>query len=291
MKKFTKFSLATIAVLGLSSGAYAVTSIDAGTGGTFTTANAADTLTVTASGGTTINSDVALNGELTNADDIFINADAGPGGYGGYGGVILQKADTTLMEVNENSDGGTHIYTNTTMDGNLYFSSYSDPQIQAPDNLILNVDSGVDGYGGYGSLYVQKADITLMSVGESTDGGTQIFTTTTMYDDLDMTGNQIHNVAPGTVGTDAVNLNQLNGIENDMSKGIAAATALANIPQVEAGKKASIGLGYGHYNGENALAIGGSWHFGAQSDGIMKVSVGTGGSGETAVGAGASWSW
>lgn len=288
MKKFTKFSLATIAVLGLSSGAYAVTSIDAGTGGTFTTANAADTLTVTASGGTTINSDVALNGELTNADDIFINADAGPGGYGGYGGVILQKADVTLMEVNENSDGGTHIYTNTTMDGNLYFSSYSDPQIQAPDNLILNVDSGVDGYGGYGSLYVQKADITLMSVGENTDGGTQIFTTTTMYDDLDMTGNQIHNVAPGTVGTDAVNLNQLNDVENDMSKGVAAATALANIPQVDQGKTYSLGIGYGHYNGENALAVGGSWRY--NTDGIVKASLGTGGSGAV-VGIGTAMSW
>ncbi|MDD3774496.1 MAG: YadA-like family protein [Sulfurovaceae bacterium] len=226
MKKVTKFSLAAMAVLGLSSGAYAATSIDAGIGGTFTTANTTDTLTVTASGGTTINSDVALNGELTNADDIIINADAGPGGSGGYGGVILQKDSSTLAKFDENGDGGT-----------------------------------------------------------------QIYTTTTMYDDLDMDGNQIHGVAAGTSGMDAVNLNQLNNLEDDMSKGIASTTAIANIPQVEAGKKAAIGLGYGHYNGENAIAAGASWHFGAQSDGIMKVSVGTGGSGETAVGAGASWSW
>jgi hypothetical protein len=52
MKKFTKFSLATVTVLGLSSGAYAVTNVDVGVGGGFTTLNAADTLTVTATGGT-----------------------------------------------------------------------------------------------------------------------------------------------------------------------------------------------------------------------------------------------
>ncbi|MGW8169889.1 MAG: YadA-like family protein [Sulfurovaceae bacterium] len=225
MKKFTKFSLATVTVLGLSSGAYAVTNVDVGVGGGFTTANAADTLTVTATGGTFI------------SDNVYM------------------------------TDGA---------------------QIVSPDDLIINIDAGPGGYGGYGNLIIQKADTTLMNINETSDGGTEIYTTTTMYDDLDMTDNQIHGLAPGTLGTDAVNLNQLNGIENDMSKGIAAATALANIPQVDQGKTYSLGIGYGHFNGENALAIGGSWRY--NTDGIMKVSVGTGGSGAT-VGVGTAMSW
>jgi len=64
MKKVTKFSLAAMAVLGLTSGAYAATNIDAGVGGTFTTVNAADTLTVTATGGTFVSDDVTVGGTV-----------------------------------------------------------------------------------------------------------------------------------------------------------------------------------------------------------------------------------
>ncbi|MBN2721847.1 MAG: YadA C-terminal domain-containing protein, partial [Campylobacterales bacterium] len=335
-----------------------------------------------------------LNGELTNADDIFINADAGPGGYGGYGGVILQKADTTLMTIGEDFTYDVNIYTNTyiasggtpflfdtagmilesgtgagigytnslgnthglwvdgsqtmlsggtnssvltladgdaggttltvggsdittinptvfsaTTDAYGYYANtvvgsganwgdtttiqgygadlnlgYGQATLSADNDVVLNVNNNGMSYGGL-VVYDVGYATTVMEIYSNAQGGSDLYST------LDMNGNQIHGLAAGTVGTDAVNLNQLNNLENDMSKGIAATTAIANIPQVEAGKKASVGLGYGHYNGENAIAAGASWHFGAASNGIMKVSVGTGGSGETAVGAGASWSW
>lgn len=434
MKKFTKFSVVTIAMLGLSSPVFAISAIELGTGGVTTTVGTANAISLNASGGgpvpavpantvnifapagTFISDDVTVGGviygdnnpynslnlntsfydvTLQAEDDLFLNADST--GFG-YGGVVLQKNGTTLARFDENSDGGTNIYTDTFINtggtfmdpstaslglesgvgagigytnslGNLHglwtdethteisggtnsstwnladgdaggatltvggsdimtidqtvFSATSDAfgynsvvtvgsnvsdsntvvqsggaelnlgvqnaSLSADNNIVLTANT--DG-GASGAVIIDKQGYsTLMSIDDNSHFGTQIFTTTTMYDDLDMTGNQIHGLAPGTAGTDAVNLNQLNDIENDMSKGIAATTAIANIPQVEAGKKASVGLGYGHYNGENAIAAGASWHFGAQSDGIMKVSVGTGGSGETAVGAGASWSW
>jgi hypothetical protein len=413
MKTFTKFSLAAVAVLGMSSGAYAATNIDAGVGGTFTTVNTADTLTVTATGGTFVSDDVTVGGTiygdnnpynslnlntsfydvtLQAEDDLFLNSDSFDGGYGG---IIMQKAGITLMEVNENSDDGTNIYTNTYIatggvygtpntaalglesgtgagigywdaDGDLHgfgvdgtaaimsggtnssvltladgdaggttltvsgsditsinqtvFSatsdafgynsvvtvgsalsdstttvqgggadltlSGSDATLSADNDIVLNVNNDGASYGG---LVVNDMGISgavpLMEIYSNAQGGSDLYST------LDMNGNQIHGVAAGTVGTDAVNLNQLNDLEDDMSKGIAATTAIANIPQVEAGKKASVGLGYGHYNGENAIAAGASWHFGAASQGIMKVSIGTGGSGETTGGVGAAWSW
>ncbi|MCK9453510.1 MAG: YadA-like family protein [Bacteroidales bacterium] len=182
---------------------------------------------------------------------------------------------------------GSALYDSTTtvQGGGADLTLSSSQAVLSSDNdIVLNANNNGMSYGGVVINDVGNSE-TIMEIYSNAQGGTDLYST------LDMNGNQIHGVAAGTAGTDAVNLNQLNDIENDMSKGIAATTAIANIPQVEAGKKASVGLGYGHYNGENALAIGGSWHFGAQSDGIMKVSVGTGGSGETAVGAGASWSW
>jgi hypothetical protein len=73
---------------------------------------------------------------------------------------------------------------------------------------------------------------------------------------------QITNVAAGTQGTDAVNLNQMNsavgGIARKAYSGIAAATALTMIPDVDANKTLSLGIGGGTFQGYAATAIGGT---------------------------------
>jgi len=103
---------------------------------------------------------------------------------------------------------------------------------------------------------------------------------------------QITNVAAGTQGTDAVNLNQLNsatsGIARKAYSGIAAATALTMIPDVDANKTLSIGIGGGTFQGYAATAIGGT----ARITQNIKVRVGAGWSAAgTTVGAGASYQW
>jgi autotransporter adhesin len=103
---------------------------------------------------------------------------------------------------------------------------------------------------------------------------------------------QITNVAPGTQGTDAVNLNQMNsavgGIARKAYSGIAAATALTMIPDVDANKTLSIGIGGGTFQGYAATAIGGT----ARITQNIKVRVGAGWSAAgTTVGAGASYQW
>jgi len=99
-------------------------------------------------------------------------------------------------------------------------------------------------------------------------------------------------VAAGTQGTDAVNLNQMNsavgGIARKAYSGIAAATALTMIPDVDANKTLSIGIGGGTFQGYAATAIGGT----ARITQNIKVRVGAGWSAAgTTVGAGASYQW
>jgi autotransporter adhesin len=77
------------------------------------------------------------------------------------------------------------------------------------------------------------------------------------------------NVAPGVNGTDAVNLNQLNGAVGGVQKqindtarsaysGIAAATALALLPSSRPGDRLTMGIGAATYHGYQAVAIGAS---------------------------------
>ncbi|MFM0061160.1 YadA-like family protein, partial [Paraburkholderia phytofirmans] len=131
---------------------------------------------------------------------------------------------------------------------------------------------------------------------------------------------QVTNVAAGTATTDAVNVGQLNdaigsavgnlpagmtakdytdkqisSVQNSVSQvaksayaGIAAATALTMIPDVDQGKTIAVGIGGGTYKGEQAVALGVSARITENLK--MKVGAGTSSSGTT-VGLGASYQW
>ncbi|MBC8742557.1 hemagglutinin, partial [Paraburkholderia sp. UCT31] len=125
---------------------------------------------------------------------------------------------------------------------------------------------------------------------------------------------QITNVAAGTADTDAVNVGQMNssvaqGVQqannytdqrinatnqavNNLARnaysGIAAATALTMIPEVDQGKKLSFGIAAATYNGYQAIALGGT----ARIKDNIKVKAGVGMSaGGTTAGIGASYQW
>jgi autotransporter adhesin len=73
----------------------------------------------------------------------------------------------------------------------------------------------------------------------------------------------VTNLAPGVNPTDAVNMSQLDGVQNSVNSvarsaysGIAAATALTMIPEVDPGKTLAVGIGTGSYKGYSAVAIG-----------------------------------
>ncbi|MFL9862651.1 YadA-like family protein [Paraburkholderia fungorum] len=103
---------------------------------------------------------------------------------------------------------------------------------------------------------------------------------------------RITNVAPGKTATDAVNLGQMQSAIGDTARaaysGVAAATALTMIPEVDAGKTLAVGVAGATYKGYQAAAVGAS----ARITPNLKVKVGAGISGsETTVGAGASYQW
>jgi len=106
---------------------------------------------------------------------------------------------------------------------------------------------------------------------------------------------RVTNVAPGVRGTDAANMNQLWSVQNQVNSvartayaGIAAATALTMIPDVDAGKNFALGVGVANFGGQTALAIGSS----ARISDRLKVKLGAGTSSNgTVVGGGASFSW
>ncbi|GAB2907687.1 trimeric autotransporter adhesin EhaG [Paraburkholderia jirisanensis] len=144
----------------------------------------------------------------------------------------------------------------------------------------------------------------------------------------DAGGNKITNVAAGTETTDAVNVGQLNeavagansytdarigDLPNGMSSkdytdqrinsvqsqvnsvaksaysGIAAATALTMIPDVDQGKTIAVGVGTGNYKGYQAVALGASVRITQNLKAKIGGSVAPGNG--TAIGAGASYQW
>jgi autotransporter adhesin len=105
----------------------------------------------------------------------------------------------------------------------------------------------------------------------------------------------ITNVAPGVNPTDAVNMQQLNFVQQGVNSvaraaysGIAGATALTMIPDVDLGKTLALGIGTGNYKGYSAVAIG----FTARVTDNVKIKGGLSNSAAGSVyGAGAGYQW
>ena len=89
---------------------------------------------------------------------------------------------------------------------------------------------------------------------------------------INFQGNRLQNVGNAVVGTDAVNLNQLNsaiggvnsainGLQNQMNSakaGIAGVTAATNLPGLNSGQKYNFGVAWGNYMAYNGMALGGN---------------------------------
>jgi len=130
----------------------------------------------------------------------------------------------------------------------------------------------VDASGDVTSLATVSGVTLTDGTATLTGGNLQATTVTTSGNatvggNLNMSGNTINNVGAGVLSTDAVNKGQLDaatyGLRREIGdvadkaySGIAAAIAMTNLPAPIAGKKYSVGGGYGHYAGQNAFAVG-----------------------------------
>jgi hypothetical protein len=296
-------------------------------GGGITNAGAVSgvtTLTATTGNITTVNSSTVnvgqmqlSNNTITAPDDLIINADAGPGGYGGYGSVIIQKADNNLMTVSDNGNGGTQIYTTlgvtgaTTLSSTLTVAGAATLNGATQVNNSLNVDTngatanvagtsvlsvatgattlGVTNAGGHVNGVSANATSATMT------GGTSSTTLTLDDAGAHYSGTSggpvtVTGVANGVNAYDAVNVGQLQSTRTVLSRGIASVTAMANIPSVDQNKTFAVGVGLGSYDSQTAVAIGASYRM--TPDTVLRGSVGTASSsGKAAYGIGLASSW
>lgn len=100
---------------------------------------------------------------------------------------------------------------------------------------------------------------------------------------------RVSGIANGVNQFDAINLGQLQVVQKEMQRGVAAASALAALPQVEPGKTFQLGVALGNYASQTAFAIGGSYRINENS--LVKFAVGTAGGGKVATSAGYGMSW
>ncbi|KAB0644980.1 adhesin [Burkholderia latens] len=106
---------------------------------------------------------------------------------------------------------------------------------------------------------------------------------------------RLTNVAAGVNPTDGVNVSQLNAVQGSVNNvarkayaGVAGATALTMIPEVDLGKTIAIGVGGASYQGYGAVAIG----FTARLTNNVKIKGGVSSSSAGhVVGGGISYQW
>ncbi|KXU87513.1 hypothetical protein CI15_15325 [Paraburkholderia monticola] len=235
----------------------------------------------------------------------------------------ITKLQTQVGDVGTQLSGAVQYDRN--IDGSVNFGSVTLGGSQSAAPVILtNVANGTSQYDAvnFGQLSALQDQVTGLN-GQVTDLGSQMSNVQAGIEDLNASnasssnsGNgAVANAAmPGTANTDAVNVGQMNssvaqGVQqannytdqrinatnqavNNLAKnaysGIAAATALTMIPEVDQGKKLSFGMGAATYNGYQAIAMGGT----ARITDNIKVKAGVGMSqGGTTAGIGASYQW
>lgn len=165
----------------------------------------------------------------------------------GTGGADIESADgSSAMFVR---DGEAGIGTDNSW---LKLNDGGDGEVGGDASAELMVTNAVSGISHGLGIY---QDYTQLSGGVNS-------TTLTLDDDgatfSDEFGDPVTvtGVADGVRAFDAVNRRQLDGVETSLSAGIASIAALSAIPSPVCGKNTCVGVGFGHYNSESAVAVG-----------------------------------
>ncbi len=238
-------------------------------------------------GGTTGYNNYALG------DTINVKGDSNITSTTVAGGVQLGLADEVTIgtgnPVTINGTAGTiNGLTNTTFDPNNFTSGQAATEDQlasvtqtanagwnitanGKDSSNVGPGSTVDFNNSDGNILIKKDGNNLtfdlnpnLHVDSVTTGDTQINSNglfikngpSVSKSGIDAAGRQITNVAPGTRPTDAVNLSQLDDVDDNGSRGTASALAAAALPQAYTAGSNMITAGAGTYRGHNAVAIG-----------------------------------
>lgn len=205
------------------------------------------------------------------------------------------KYTVSLNKQVDLSDSGSVTVGNTKVENN---------KVTVGDTVITNnsVQTGTVNATTVNATTVKAGNTTINTSGMTIQGGPTITNS-----NVDMAGQQIHNVKAGTAAMDAVNvsqlkqteanfdqkLNHLNGrigeVAQDANAGIAMALAAASLPQAYLPGKSMMAIAAGTYRGEQGYAVGFS-HV-TQGGIVLKANASGNSQGHygAAVGAGIMW--
>ena len=200
---------------------------------------------VTLIGMTMSNSGTNMSGQLILDSTAGMNANGGS--ISGVNTLTATGNITTTASVNAltlNSSGDTNVGGNLSVSGNTALTG----------NLTVAGTTTFSSTPTFSNGLTVTSGVASFQSGASVAGG-----------NLNMNNNRVTNVGAGVSGTDAVNMNQLNGVSQQLNNvsqkayaGTANVAAIAGIPALQSDKHFNLGIGYGNYQGENAFALGGN---------------------------------
>jgi hypothetical protein len=154
-------------------------------------------------------------------------------------------------------------------------------------SLLVNTDSGVS----HGISIGQTS--TVISGGTTSTSLTLDDNGATFQDDDTGGPAKVTGVADGVGGYDAVNMRQYRKLEDRIDtaySGIASVAAIAAIPAPVPGKDFSVGVGFGNFESQSAIGLGGKALVGEEKDITLTAGVGFCND-TTVVSAGVGWSF
>jgi hypothetical protein len=159
-------------------------------------------------------------------------------------------------------------------------------------NLTVTGTTTTNGITNTGDIATsgQLTAASLSTSGNATVGGSlNVAGPASIGGPLSVNG-RISGVQDGVAPTDAVNLRQLDASQRLVSRGVASASALSGIPQLEQGKSFSVGAGMGNFNGQAAVAIGFSARL-IRENIVVRAGVAGASGGKSTGSAGVGYSW
>jgi hypothetical protein len=273
--------------------------------------------TLDVSGATTLDSTLNVSGAATFQSDVGVSGNTTLDG-------TLDVSGATTLDSTLNVSGAATFQSDVGVSGNSIFNGTVLIEDETTIRAVLNVDVGEttldvngvgmnlvvdDGFGNTSQLEVTSTRVALTQSGSGftsevgntsvigantatiTGGGTSMDLTNTGVNFSGPGGAPVRlsGVADGIAPTDAVNVRQLGALESQMSAGIAGTMAMSQLPTIMSDQNYSFGLALGTFNGESALAVGGTARF--ENNMTVRGALQNSTAGGLGVAVGIGWSW
>jgi hypothetical protein len=236
---------------------------------------------------TDINDDVVNIGENLDVDgDVDVSGDLDVTGATSLSSTLLVEGATTINDTLIVDVGATTFDVNGTR-ANLTVQSGGNSSalnVEATTVSLTNNGSGITSAAGRATVTgTTRTTIT---------GGTSSMLVDNSGVSFSGTGGaplRVTGVSDGFAPFDAVNVRQLQQMDGRLSAAIAGTMAMTQLPSMSAGENFAFGIAVGHYNSQNAFALGGAIRVADTM--TLRGAVQHSSTGGTGGAIGAGWSW